>query len=217
MADKDLGEMTENFEAEVENLKNTKMKLFGITVTPTTIMGALTLVGAVLGTLYGVFESYKAFQDMAEKLETLDIEAVEARNVAIETKLNDAIDYTRDIKDGLREDVMQMEALVERLEDKVDKSEDRVKDAQSGIETHLEAVRGEMNQLQKDVTATIRQVEGDVTTSIREVEGVIRESEKDVRNTMRETEDRIDGDMRQLESDLTEMVQEALDNPLNDM
>ena len=217
MADKDLGEMTENFEAEVENLKNTKMKLFGITVTPTTIMGALTLVGALLGTLYGVFESYKAFQDMAEKLETLDIEAVEARNVAIETKLNDAIDYTRDIKDGLREDVMQMEALVERLEDKVDKSEDRVKDAQSGIETHLEAVRGEMNQLQKDVTATIRQVEGDVTTSIREVEGVIRESEKDVRNTMRETEDRIDGDMRQLESDLTEMVQEALDNPLNDM
>jgi len=217
MADKDLGEMTENFEAEVENLKNTKMKLFGITVTPTTIMGALTLVGAVLGTLYGVFESYKAFQDMAEKLETLDIEAVEARNVAIETKLNDAIDYTRDIKDGLREDVMQMEALVERLEDKVDKSEDRVKDAQSGIETHLEAVRGEMNQLQKDVTATIRQVEGDVTTSIREVEGVIRESEKDVRNAMRETEDRIDGDMRQLESDLTKMVQEALDNPLNDM
>lgn len=217
MADKDLGEMTENFETEVENLKNTKMKLFGITVTPTTIMGALTLVGAVLGTLYGVFESYKAFQDMAEKLETLDIEAVEARNVAIETKLNDAIDYTRDIKDGLREDVMQMEALVERLEDKVDKSEDRVKDAQSGIETHLEAVRGEMNQLQKDVTATIRQVEGDVTTSIREVEGVIRESEKDVRNTMRETEDRIDGDMRTLESDLTKMVQEALDNPLNDM
>jgi hypothetical protein len=206
MADKDLGEMTENFEAEVENLKNTKMKLFGITVTPTTIMGALTLVGALLGTLYGAFESYKAFQEMAEKLETLDLEAVEARNVAIETKLNDAIDYTRDIKDGLREDVMQMEALVERLEDKVDKSEDRVKDAQDAIETHLEAVRGEMNQVQKDVTA-----------SIREVEGVIRESEKDVRTTMRETEDRLDADMEKLEVDLNKKLQEALNNPLNNM
>ena len=206
MSDKDLGEMTENFEAEVENLKNTNMKLFGITVTPTTIMGALTLVGALLGTLYGAFESYKAFQEMAEKLETMDIEAVEARNVAIETKLNDAIDYTRDIKDGLREDVMKMEALVERLEDKVDKSEDRVKDAQAGIETHLEAVRNEMNQVQKDVTA-----------SIREVEAVIRESEKDVRATMRETEDRIDADMRTLDKDINEKLQEALDNPLNDM
>lgn len=206
MADKDLGEITENIENEMENLKNTKMKIFGITVTPTSIMGALTLVGALLGTLYGAFESYKAFQEMAEKLETLDLEAVEARNVAIETKLNDAIDYTRDIKDGLREDVMQMEALVERLEDKVDKSEDRVKDAQDAIETHLETIRGEMNQVQKDVTA-----------SIREVEGVIRESEKDVRNTMRETEDRIDADMRQLDKDINEKLQEALDNPLNNM
>jgi len=206
MSDKDLGEITENIEAEVENLKNAKMKIFGITVTPTSIMGALTIVGALLGTLYGAFESYKAFQEMAEKLETMDIEAVEARNVAIETKLADAIDYTRDIKNGLREDVMQMEALVERLEDKVEKSEDRVKDAQDGIETHLEAVRGEMNQVQKDVTA-----------SIREVEAIIRESEKDVRNTMRETEDRIDEDMRTLDKDINEKLQEALDNPLNDM
>jgi len=206
MSDKDLGEMTENFENEVENLKNTKMKLFGITVTPTTIMGALTLVGAVLGTLYGVFESYKAFQDMAEKLETLDIEAVEARNVAIETKLNDAIDYTRDIKNSLRDDVLKMETLVERLEDKVDKSEDRVKDAQNSIESSLEGIRNEMNEVQKDVTA-----------SIREVESVIRNSEKDVRNTMRETEERIDKDMRTLDKDINEKLQEALDNPLNDM
>lgn len=37
MAGKDLGEGIENFEQEVENLKNTKMKIFGITMTPTTI------------------------------------------------------------------------------------------------------------------------------------------------------------------------------------
>ena len=109
MSNKDLGEITENIESEVENLKNTKMKIFGITVTPTSIMGALTLIGALLGTLYGVFESYKAFQEMAEKLETLDIEAVEARNVAIERKLTDAIDYTRDIKDDLRQDILNIE------------------------------------------------------------------------------------------------------------
>ena len=30
MSDKDLGEGLENFEQEVENLKNTKMKIFGI-------------------------------------------------------------------------------------------------------------------------------------------------------------------------------------------
>jgi hypothetical protein len=33
---------------------------------------------------------------------------------------------------------------------------------------------------------------------------------------MRETEDRIDVDMRQLDKDISEKLQEALDNPLND-
>ena len=206
MSDKDLGDITENIESEVENLKNTKMKIFGITVTPTSTMGALTLVGALLGTLYGVFESYKAFQDMAEKLETLDIEAVEARNAAIERKLTDAIDYTRDIRNGLRDDILKLEASIDRMEDKVDASENRVKDAQDSIEATLENIREDMNTVEKDVAQ-----------SIREVESLNRETEKDVRDTMRDTEDRLDADMRQLESDLTEMVQEALDNPLNDM
>ena len=103
--EKDLGDALDNIEGEVENLKNTKLKLFGITMTPTTIAAALTLVGSIIGTMYAGFESYKAFQEMAEKLEVLDIDAVEARNVAIETKLNDAIDYTRDIKNSLRDDL----------------------------------------------------------------------------------------------------------------
>jgi uncharacterized phage infection (PIP) family protein YhgE len=203
MSDKDLGEITENIESEMENLKNTKMKIFGITVTPTSVMGALTLIGALLGTLYGAFESYKAFQEMSEKLNTMDIEAVEARNVAIETKLSDAIDYTRDIKNGLRDDILRIEQQVNRMEDQVEASEDRVKDSQDAIETHLETIRDEMNEVRKDVAQ-----------SIRETEGLMRETEKDVRDTMRATEDRIDSDMRQLESDLTEMVQEALNNPL---
>ena len=206
MSDKDLGEITENIESEMGNLKNTKMKIFGITVTPTSVMGALTLVGALLGTLYGAFESYKAFQEMSEKLDTMDIEAVEARNVAIETKLSDAIDYTRDIKNGLRDDILRIEQQVNRMEDKVEASEDRVKDSQDAIETHLETIRDEMNEVRKDVAQ-----------SIRETESLMRETEKDVRDTMRATEDRIDSDMRQLDKDLNEKLQEALDNPLNDM
>jgi len=206
MSDKDLGEITENIENEMENLKNTKMKIFGITVTPTSIMGALTLVGALLGTLYGAFESYKAFQEMSEKLDAMDIEAVEARNVAIETKLADAIDYTRDIKNGLRDDILRIEEQVNRMEDKVEASEDRVKDSQDAIETHLETIRDEMNDVRKDVAQ-----------STREIESLMRETEKDVRDTMRSTEDRIDSDMRQLDKDLNEKLQEALDNPLNDM
>jgi hypothetical protein len=63
----------------------------------------------------------------------------------------------------------------------------------------------------------MNQVEKDVAQSIREVESLNRETEKDVRDTMRATEGRIDEDMRTLDSDIRELLQEALDNPLNDM
>jgi hypothetical protein len=206
MADKDLGEGLEKFEEEVENLKNKQFKIFGIKVTAITVSAFLALAGSFVGTLYGGFIVYKDYMDMKEIISNIDTDEIAARNEQIEIKLEEAISYTRDIKSDLRDDVHEMERLVERLEDKTDKSEDRVKDAQSSIEAMLESVLQDMNTVQKDVTA-----------SIREVEAVIRQSEKDVRSTMRETEDRIDADMKSLEKEMKEKLEEALDNPLNDM
>jgi len=164
----------------------------------------LTALSTLGGGAYGAFEFYKDYTDMKEIIQNIDTDAIAARNDVIETQLTAAIDYTRDIKNDLRDDVTKMENLVDRIEDKVEMSEDRIKATQRDIDIMLESVLADMNQLSKDVTA-----------SIREVEGIIRESEKDVRDTMRETEDRIDTDMRQLDADLKETLQEALDNPLN--
>ena len=176
------------------------------------MFAVLTALSTLGGGLWAGFEFYKDYMDMKEIVQNIDVDAIAAENAKVMLKMDEqmlrieeAIEYTRDIKSDLRADVMEMEQLVERLEDKTDKSEDRVKDSQNAIETHLETIRGEMNQVQKDVTA-----------SIREVEAVIRESEKDVRNTIRETEERIDSAMRQLDKDIHEKLQEALDNPLND-
>jgi predicted RNase H-like nuclease (RuvC/YqgF family) len=172
----------------------------------------LTALSTLGGGLWAGFEFYKDYMDMKEVVQNIDVDAIAAENEKVILTMNnqmirieEAIEYTRDIKSDLRADVMEMEQLVERLEDKTDASEDRVKDSQNAIENHLETLRDEMNDLRKDVQQ-----------SIREVEGLIRESEKDVRNTMRETEDRIDADMRQLDKDIHEKLQEALDNPLND-
>jgi len=164
----------------------------------------LTALSTAGGALWGGFEFYKDYMDMKEVIQNIDIDEIKAENVLVQTKLDGAIDYTRDIKDGLRADLLKLEQAVDRMEDKVAKSENRVKDAQDNIEETLEGIRTEMNQVQKDVTS-----------SIREVEKTIRESEKDVRDTMRETETRIDTDMRQLDKDIKEVLQEALDNPLN--
>ena len=185
----------------------------GMTFRGGKMMIVLTALSTLAGGAWAGFEFYKDYMDMREVVQNIDVDAIAAENAQVLLKMDEqmirieeAIEYTRDIKSDLRDDVMAMEQLVERLEDKTDASEDRVKDSQNAIETHLETIRDEMNQLRKDVTA-----------SIREIEGVIRESEKDVRDTMRETEGRIDADMRQLDKDINEKLQEALDNPLNDM
>ena len=204
MAEKDLGEGLEAFEDEVENLKNTKMKLFGITMTPMTIGALFALLGSIGGGLYGGFEVYKDYMDMKEIIANIDTDAIEARNDVIETKLNEAIDYTRDIKDGLKADIIKLETSIERLEDKIDSSEERIKLTQKEIEDTLKTIRSEMNTLQKDITQ-----------SIREVEGNVRVTEKDLRTEMRDLRTNLELDMDTLEKDMKETIQEALDNPLS--
>ena len=215
MADKDLGESLENMEEGIENLKNKEFRVLGVKVTFVTATAALSLVGAVIGTvigsLYGGFLMYQkieeaiAFVDQQQEYQEL-MAGYDERMTIIETKLAEAVDYTRDIKNGLREDILKTEQAVDRMEDKVDASEKRVKDAQASIEATLEGVRADINQVEKDVAQ-----------SIREVESLNRETEKDVRDTMRATESRIDEDMDKLDKDIRELLQEALDNPLNDM
>jgi len=107
MAKKDLGDGLEAFENEVEELKNKKMKIFGITMTPTTIGALFALLGAIGGSLYGAFEVYKDYTDMKEIVQNIDVDAIAAENEKVILKMDEnlvrieeAISYTRDIKQG---------------------------------------------------------------------------------------------------------------------
>lgn len=175
MADKDLGELTENVEAEIENLKNTKMKLFGITMTPTTIGAAFALITSILGALYGGFETYKAFQEIAEKLEVLDLEAIEARNVAIERKLDDAIEYTRDIKNSLKDDIIRIEQVTER-------TSSRMKTVQDEIDVRMRTLSDLSRESEKDVRNTMREVEDRIDNKMEKLD-------KDLRDTLQKALD----------------------------
>ena len=168
------------------------------------MVAVLTAISTLGDAAWGGFEIYKDYMDMTESIQNIDTDAIAARNDVIETKLDEAIDYTRDIKSGLRDDILKLEANIDRMEDKVDDSERRVKDTQASIESTLAGVRQDLNQQSKDVTS-----------SIREVEATVRASEKDVRNVMKETVNELEGKMDKLDDNLRETLQEALDNPLS--
>ena len=182
-------------EVEFGGLKFSGGKMFAL----------LTALSTLGGAAWGGFEIYKDYMDMKEIIQNIDTDAIAARNNVIETKLDEAIDYTRDIKSGLRDDILKLEANIDRMEDKVDGSERRVKDTQASIETTLAGVRNDLNTQSKDVTS-----------SIREVEATVRASEKDVRNVMKETVTGRENKMVRLEERLNERLQEALDNPRSD-
>jgi methyl-accepting chemotaxis protein len=182
-------------EVEFGGLKFSGGKMFAI----------LTALSTLGGAAWGGFEIYKDYMDMKEIIQNIDTDAIAARNNVIETKLDEAIDYTRDIKSGLKDDIFKLEQNIERMEDKVDESERRVKDTQASIEATLAGVRDDLNNQSKDVTS-----------SIREVEATVRASEKDVRNVMKETVNELETKMDRLDEKLNERLQEALDNPLSD-
>jgi DNA anti-recombination protein RmuC len=200
MADKDLGEGIEQFEEEIENLKNTKMKLFGITMTPTTIGAAFALVSSLLGGLYGTFTVYNDYMGMKEIVENIDVDAIKSENALVIQKMDEnmvrideAIEYTRDIKQGLRDDILGIEKQVDRVEDNMRKQEEDVRVIIQNAEERFENKR---DALQNDYDQK--------ANNLRDVND----------RRMTDLETKVERDMQTLESNITNKLQKALDNPL---
>ena len=88
----------------------------------------VTALSTLGGGLWAGFEFYADYMSMKEIIANIDTDAIEARNAVIETKLDEAIDYTRDIKSDLRDDIMAVERQADRVEDMVRESEEKVRD-----------------------------------------------------------------------------------------
>lgn len=200
---KDLGQELENMEENIENLKNKEFRVLGVKVTFMSVSALLAVLGSILGALYGGFLMYQKVEEVAG----LDIGAFEQRMEIIETKLEEAIDYTRDIKSDLRDDIM-------KIEQQGDRTEDTVKDTEDDL-------MGRMRQVEKDII--------DIIDMIDIAEGRFESKRdqllKDYDNKADRLNTNIDGDMQKLETDLKQSmkdledklekrVQNALDNPL---
>jgi len=86
----------------------------------------LTALSTLGGALWGGFEFYKDYMDMKEIIQNIDTDEIAARNAVIETKLDEAIDYSRSIKNDLRDDFNRMEKNVDRVEDMVRENDTKV-------------------------------------------------------------------------------------------
>ena len=124
---------------------------------------ALTALSTLGGASWAAFEFYADYMNMKEIVENIDVGVIEARNAVIETKLDEAIDYTRDIKNSLKDDITRIERVS-------DSTSSRVKDIQSDIDERLRDMSDLTRETEKDVRDTMRDVENRIEADMEKLE-----------------------------------------------
>lgn len=172
----------------------------GMTFRGGKMMIILTALSTAGGAAWGGFEVYKDYMDMKEIIQNIDVDAIEASNNLVVQKMDqqmlridEAIEYTRDIKSGLRDDILGIEKQVDRMEDKVRETEQNVRDQISVAEQRFENKR---DALQNDYD---------------EKANSLSERNDNLRTDL---ENKVDRDLNDLEQRLNKKLQRALDNPL---
>ena len=129
----------------------------------------LTALSTLGGASWGAFEFYADYMDMKEIVQNIDVGEIEARNAVIETKLEEAIDYTRDIKNSLKDDIIRIERITES-------TSTRMKDVQDDIDQRLREVSSLSRETEKDVRDSLRDLEDRVDVKMEKLDEELRDT-----------------------------------------
>jgi septal ring factor EnvC (AmiA/AmiB activator) len=144
---RNLGEQLE----ELDGLKDKAFTILGIEMTPATIAAAVALLSTICGGLYGGFLMYQKVEAVAG----MDLGAYQQQMEVMDAKVQEALDYARDIKNGLKDDIIQLEKQVDRAEDAVRTNEEKVRtlidDAEKRFETRRDQLRMSQDQDMKEL------------------------------------------------------------------
>lgn len=132
-----------------------EVEFAGMTFKGGKMFAILTALSTLGGGAWAGFEFYKDYMDMKEIVQNIDVDAITAQNAQVIQKLDDAIEYTRDIKSGLRDDILSIEKQADRVEDMVRETEDDVREmidkADERFETKRDALRSDTDRKIKDL------------------------------------------------------------------
>jgi hypothetical protein len=144
----------------IDGLADREFKTGGMKLSLGSIMAILAFLSTVVGGLYGGFVMYQKIEevaglDLGEYQQAMDV--MDAKVTGISEKVEESVEYSRDIKNGLREDILSIEKQTDRVEDMVRKSEDKVRtmidNAEVRFENQRERVRvsqsGAMKELEE--------------------------------------------------------------------
>ena len=192
---KDVNAKIDEAEAAVKKYasKDTVISIGGYEFTPAKLMVAFTLASSLLGGLYGVFEVYKDYMNMKDKIAkyvTPDLTEIYKKLEVLEASTSKTVEYSDNIKNDLKNDVRRLETVVENIE-RSSKTDQRLTD--SG-----------MKEIKRDVDATLKEVRRYSDQTIKEVNQEMTRNQKE---TLQE--------IRALRAEVDAKIKKALDNPLS--
>jgi hypothetical protein len=145
----------------------TEVEFGGVKFTGGKMFALITALSTLGGAAWGGFEVYKDYMDMKEIIANIDTTEIANRQQQIEIKLEEAISYTRDIKSGLRDDILGIEKQADRVEDMVRASEEKVREQIQIAEGRFENKR---DQLQNDYDQKATTLRDATDQKIKDVE-----------------------------------------------
>ena len=136
---------------DIDGLKDKAFTILGLEMTPATIVAAVALLSTICGGLYGGFLMYQKVEAVAG----MDLGAYQQKMEVMDAKVQEALDYARDIKNGLKDDIISLEKQVDRAEDAVRTNEEAVRtlidDAEKRFETRRDQLRMSQDQDMKEL------------------------------------------------------------------
>jgi uncharacterized protein YoxC len=172
--------------------KDTVISIGGYEFTPAKLMVAATLVSSILGGLYGVFEVYKDYQGMKDKIAkyvTPDLTEIYKKMEVLDANTGKMVEYTDTIKIDLKGDVRRLEGVVENVE-RSSKTDQRLTD--SG-----------MKEIKRDVDGTVKEIKRDVDATLKDINRELVKNQKEQQ-----------AEIRALRAEVDMKIKQAVDNPL---
>ena len=149
--------------------EKTTIEFGGMSFTGGKAFALVTALSTLGGASWAGFEFYKDYMDMREVVQNIDVGEIEARNAVMETKLDQAIDYTRDIKSSIKDDIIRIEQVTER-------TSNRMKIVQDEIDQRLRQVSDLSRETEKDVRDSLREVEDRIDDKMDKLDENLRET-----------------------------------------
>lgn len=142
----------------VESLADKEVKAGGVKLTAGSVLAILAFLSTVVGGLYGGFTLYQKIEEVAGLDLTAyqqQMDVMDAKVSGISEKVEESVEYTRDIKNGLKDDLLRIEQQTDRVEDMVRDNEDKVRsmidDAEVRFENQRERVRVSQSSAMKEL------------------------------------------------------------------